>query len=412
MLHAVDRVRQVVETGGSLADAADALEADREATSEIESLPLEPGRTDVVRLMNLHKAKGLEANVVFLADPAGGVKARADVHIERDGLHARGWLKIVRKSDMSWKETPLGQHADWAAHEQAELPYVQAEEDRLLYVAATRAREMLVVSRWADKPDNVSRGAWGKLDAFLEKARELSVPAGVSVPPSVALDCGAAAQAAAEEHRARAHARVNQPSWAITSVTEEARHILHWARMTRSVDASADDPSKVVVADTPSHRADAGQAWGTLVHGLLEHAMRHRAATREDLRRLAMWLTVEEPQLRAVIDEALDTVQAVASGAFWAEAKASAECHEEAPFSVVDDREGVPTGLTGVIDLVHRSGDGWKIVDYKTDREAAAVAAKYAGQIAEYERAWRRFVTEAVTSVLVSTRVDGHGQSG
>lgn len=31
---------------------------------------------------------------------------------------------------------------------------------------------------------------------------------------------------------------------------------------------------------TPSHRADAGQAWGTLVHGLLEHAMRHRAPTR------------------------------------------------------------------------------------------------------------------------------------
>ena len=62
-------------TGGSLADAADALEADREATSEVESLPLEPGRTDVVRLMNLHKAKGLEANVVFLADPLGGVEA-------------------------------------------------------------------------------------------------------------------------------------------------------------------------------------------------------------------------------------------------------------------------------------------------------------------------------------------------
>ena len=146
--------------------------------------------------------------------------------------------------------------------------------------------------------------------------------------------------------------------------------------MTRSVDASADDPSKVVVADTPSHRADAGQAWGTLVHGLLEHAMRHKAATREDLRRLAMWLTVEEPQLRAVIDEALDTVQAVASGEFWAEAKASPECHEEAPFSVLEEREGVPTVLTGVIDLVHRTGDGWKIVDYKTDRDARRLAGE------------------------------------
>jgi ATP-dependent helicase/nuclease subunit A len=404
LLHAVDRVRQVVEGGGSLADAADALEADREATSEVESLPLEPGRADVVRLMNLHKAKGLEAKVVFLADPAGGVQAWADVHIERDGLQARGWLKIVRESDTSWAEPLLGQHADWETHEQTELPYVVAEEDRLLYVAATRAREMLVVSRWADKPGD---GAWGKLNAFLGKARELSVPASVSVPALVALDCTTAAQTAAEEHRAQAHARVNQPSWSVTSVTEEARHI---ARMTRSVDASADDPSKVVVADTPSHRADAGQAWGTLVHGLLEHAMRHKTVTREDLRRLAMWLTVEEPQLRAVIDEALDTVQAVASGEFWAEAKASRECHEETPFSVIQEREGIPTVLTGVMDLVHRTGDGWKIVDYKTDRDPAAVSAKYAGQIAEYERAWRQFVPESVASVLVSTRREDAGR--
>ena len=399
VLHAVDRVRQVVETGGSLADAADALEADREAAGEVESLPLEPGRTDVVRLMNLHKAKGLEASVVFLADPMGGVKPRADLHIERDGLRARGWLKIVRKSDKSWAETLLGEHADWDTHQQTELPYVVAEEDRLLYVAATRARQTLVVSRWADKP---GEGAWGKLNAFLDKARELSVPACVSVPAVVALDCMPAAQTAAEGHRAQAHARVNQPSWAATSVTEEARYI---ARMTRSVDASPDDPSKVVVADTPSHRADAGQAWGTLVHGLLEHAMRHRDGTREDLRRLAMWLTVEEPQLRAVIDEALDTVQAVAAGEFWAEAKASAECHEEAPFSVRDEREGFPTVLTGVMDLVHRTGDGWKVVDYKTDRDGAgSLSVKYAGQIAEYKRAWQKFVPENVFASLVATR--------
>jgi ATP-dependent helicase/nuclease subunit A len=342
---------------------------------------------------------------VFLADPAGGVKARADVHIERDGLQARGWLTIVRKSETSWAETLLGEHADWDTYEQAELPYVEAEEDRLLYVAATRARETLVVSRWADKPGD---GAWGKLNAFLAKARELSVPASVSVPAVVALDCTTAAQTAAEGHRAQACARVNQPSCSVTSVTAEAHHI---ARMTRSVDASPDDPSKVVVADTPSHRADAGQAWGTLVHGLLEHAMRHRNGTREDLHRLARWLTVEEPQLRTVIDEALDTVQAVASALFWAEAKASSECHEEAPFSVLDHREGVPTVLTGVIDLVHRAGDSWKIVDYKTDRDGErGLSAKYAGQIAEYERAWQKFVPESVSATLVATRTKESGQ--
>lgn len=402
VVHALDRVRQVAETGGSLADAADALEADREATSEVESLPLEPGRTDVVRLMNLHKAKGLEANVVFLADPLGGVKARVDVHIERSEPNARGWLKLVRRSETSYAETLLAEHADWSAHEAAELPYLQAEEDRLLYVAATRARQVLVVSRWTG---NANNGAWRVLDGFLGKARELSVPAAVTAPAVVQLDCSMSVQTAAAEAREKGHARVNQPAWAVTSVTEKARHI---ARMTHSVGALADDPSKVVVADTPSHRADAGQAWGTLVHGLLEHAMRHGGATREDLRRLAMWLTVDELQLRAVIDEALNTVQAVASGAFWAEAKGAPECHEEAPFAVLEKRDGCSTVLNGVIDLVHRSHGGWKIVDYKTDcdGEATDLSVKHTWQIADYERAWRRFVPEAVASVLVSTRVD------
>jgi excisionase family DNA binding protein len=85
---------------------------------------------------------------------------------------------------------------------------------------------------------------------------------------------------------ASAHEVVTQPSWGVTSVTAEARHI---ARMTRSSLVAPDDPSKVVTADTLAHRADAGHAWGSLIHGLLEHAMRHHEASYSDLYRLAMW---------------------------------------------------------------------------------------------------------------------------
>ena len=118
----MDRVRQVVEDGGSLADAAEALEADREATNEVESLPLEPGRADVVRVMNLHKAKGLEAAVVFWRIPCGGFSPRVDVHIERQRLKALGWFEVVRRSEGSYVKKVLGEHADWAMHEQTDLP--------------------------------------------------------------------------------------------------------------------------------------------------------------------------------------------------------------------------------------------------------------------------------------------------
>ena len=44
-------------------------------------------------------------------------------------------------------------------------------------------------------------------------------------------------------------------------------------------------------------------------------------------------------------------------------------------------------------------------MDYKTDKDGAdGLSAKYAGQLAAYERAWRKFVAEQVTSALVSTR--------
>jgi ATP-dependent helicase/nuclease subunit A len=392
LLHAVDRVRQVVEEGGSLADAADALEADREPTNEVESLPLEPGRTNVVRVMNLHKAKGLEADVVFLADPNGGYPLRVDSHIERKDLKAQGWFKVEKQSDNQWPGKLLGEHADWAAHEAAELPYKQAEGDRLLYVAATRARELLVVSRYLGKD---SQKSWDVFDGYLANAKELP-PALVVAPPHVEpLDCSTDAQAQAIASCIAAQARLLEASWSITSVTAEARHI---ARMTRTADASVDDPTKVVGTDTPAHRADAGMAWGSLIHGLLEHAMRHKSATRDDLRRLAMWLTVEEPQLRAVVDEALDTVERAARADFWQ----LAQKHDhsvETPFFVLE-----PAGrlTNGVIDLLFHSDEGWRVVDYKTD--VTLDDKSYEAQLEAYRAALREVGCYVVDATVVSVR--------
>ena len=394
ILHAVDRVRQVVEEGGSLADAADALEADSEAASEVESLPLEPGRSDVVRLMNLHKAKGLEADVVFLADPAGGITPRVDVHIERTELKAHGWLKIVRKSEGSFKETLLGEPEDWPAHEAAELPYLQAEEDRLLYVAATRAREVLVISR---STENLKNPAWGVLNNFLTQASELPISSAANMPPVSPLDCSNALVTAAAGRQAAAHLLAVDPSWRATSVTAEARHI---ARMAGSMRVSVDDPSKVLAADSPSHRADAGQAWGTLIHGLLEHAMSQKKATAEDLQRLGLWLTVEEPQLRQVLELAVKTVLYVSKSDFWDKAKRS-DCSVETPFAFAESPNAI---LTGVIDLLFGHEGRWQIIDYKTDVDSPNEVTSYQAQLKMYEQAVTSIGIQEVASTIERVR--------
>jgi ATP-dependent helicase/nuclease subunit A len=382
----------VLEDGGNLADAADALAADSEASNEVESLPLEPGRSDVVRLMNLHKAKGLEADVVFLADPCGGMRRRVDVHIQRDGDKALGWFKVEKKSEGSYAPKLLGQHADWEQHKAAEEPYLAAEENRLLYVAATRAKEMLVVSCWNAQKGNP---AWGALNGGLTAAKDLPVPAKVKVGSPKPAPWAAKIQAQASDARAAAEGRVNQASWSITSATAEARHVTTMTRASAS--AAVDDATRVVAQDTPSHRADAGMAWGTLIHGLLEHSMRFPNSTPADLRRLAMWLTVEEPQLRVVIDEALETVQRVARAPFWMKAQGG-EHLEEAPFAVTDGQ-----ALTsGVIDLLFASESGWQVRDYKTDLNLDATG--YERQLRIYRDGLRRVGIDTAETALVDVR--------
>jgi ATP-dependent helicase/nuclease subunit A len=400
LFHAIDRVRSVVEDGLSLIDAAAALEDDAEESSEVESLPLEPGSGDVVRLMNLHKAKGLEAPVVFLADPCGGVGRWADVRIIRDGASARGYFQLTREFGKGKKV--VAEPAGWADYEAEELRYLEAEESRLLYVAATRARDALIVGRWP-KAGGKGKKAWAVFDLFLGGARELEVPDTVTLPPSRKVDLSATAASHALATRIAAHDRARSPSWSTTSVTSEARHI---PKIVRAEEAAADDPTRVVSTDTPSRRADAGILWGTLVHGLLEHAMRHKSTTRDDLRRLAMWLTIEQPELRTVIEEALDTVQAVSSAEFWKEARASAECHEETPFGMRVERAASAKVLIGAIDLVYRTDDGWHLLDYKTDTHGldADLRARYGPQIDAYEKAWSRIAKAKVTATLVPTK--------
>jgi DNA helicase-2/ATP-dependent DNA helicase PcrA len=158
-------------------------------------------------------------------------------------------------------------------------------------------------------------------------------------------------------------------------------------------------------AESASERADAGAAWGTLVHGLLEHAMRHAGAPRADLERLARWFAIDQPELRAAIPAALDLVEAVSRSTVWLEARAAGEVLAEVPFAVrVDQPASGPRVLRGVIDLVYRLPDGWRIVDYKTDAGASdprGLLERHAGQLGEYRAAWAVLTGEPAPRVGV-----------
>ncbi|MDQ3069134.1 MAG: UvrD-helicase domain-containing protein [Acidobacteriota bacterium] len=398
LVHAVDRVRRTAEQGGTLADAADALGDDQDGAADVESLPLEPGRSDVVRLMNLHKAKGLEAKVVFLADPTGGFSPGVSRRIVRKGDRAEGWLVVEERSDGDWYRPPvkIAEPDGWEDHVTEEQEFLRAEETRLLYVAATRAEEMLVVGCSEGKAS-----AWKTLEPFLSSAPELKVPSAKLTAEKWKADVSDKARAKAAAARDAAHAAAREASWSASSVTGEAKHM---AKLAREAEGAADDPTRVVTADTRERRADAGMAWGTLVHGLLEHAMRHDRVEEADLQRLALWLTVETPDLRPIIDEAIATVREVMQSDFWKTAK-SAEHLVETPFAVQTGKRDV---LFGMIDLMFKTKDAWRLVDYKTDATMPAPGAdgrdRYALQLKAYENAMKKCNVPTDGAVLHSVR--------
>ena len=111
-----------------------------------EEIAIAPWESDCVRIMNLHKAKGLEAPVVFLANPAKNGSHTPKVHISRTDGMPRGYFVIEKKK---WYVSEvLAQPVDWDTYCEIEQQYLDAEEQRLLYVAATRARDLLVISTY------------------------------------------------------------------------------------------------------------------------------------------------------------------------------------------------------------------------------------------------------------------------
>jgi ATP-dependent exoDNAse (exonuclease V) beta subunit len=116
--------------GGSASESGDARESEA---------PVEGEALDAVRLMTIHRAKGLEFDVVCVADLGRGPRWRAELmRVGRDG---RFGLRLAEPGT-GRRESAL----DYKALGEERVATESREERRLFYVAMTRARERLILS--------------------------------------------------------------------------------------------------------------------------------------------------------------------------------------------------------------------------------------------------------------------------
>jgi ATP-dependent helicase/nuclease subunit A len=166
VLHVAELARQYEMDGGmSFRGFVDTLHKEAAAGQAAEAPILEEG-SDGVRLMTVHKAKGLEFPVVILAD----ITARLTPWEAARYLDSDRHLCALRIG--GWSPKDLNEHRD------IELRREQREGERVAYVAATRARDLLVVPAVGDEP--YTEGWVAPLNAALyppEIARRGAAPA-------------------------------------------------------------------------------------------------------------------------------------------------------------------------------------------------------------------------------------------
>jgi len=375
-----------LQQGRTFSKVVEMLQAmDEEAFAEQESRLMEE-RSDAVRIMSIHKAKGLDFRIViaaglglemrarsesFLADPHGCRAFGLRVSCEGKSIATPGW-DILKEE--------CGKRDD-------------AELVRLLYVALTRARDHLVISA------HTAGDKTGKTDLAKTRLGPLSgmlLDRTIEERGIVRFIDGAELDRAIP--RCRESLRGKNPDWAVVYRKEcdELERALSRGGAVDEGRPAVQAEKNEIRDETDGGRLDAGTLGSRAVRlGVAFHEAMEALdfdAPVEAAARLAGPFAARhdlgsegERQLAAMIEATFSS--GLMERARAARASGRRILRElpllkpAGPAVAVEERK---------IDLLFEEDGGWVLVDYKTDQvaqDSAALAVRYRDQISEYRKA-------------------------
>ena len=350
--------------------------------------------SDVVRILSVHKSKGLEFPVVLLCE--------LNRQFSREGenmpllLHRELGMGLTFVDEDGVKRQPLSRRGVLLSNQRQ-----QAEEEmRVLYVAMTRPKRRLVLvgtvkdaQEALDRPESLTPSEVFRVRSFLgwllmtikhrvpavvHPREEFALPAGETRPALPAADpvlVAALVRRYGYEYPFAGAAGVPNKT-SVTALSD--RHTLTFAE--------------------PAFAEAAGALRrGTDVHELLRR-LPLRPLTEEEL---DAYLAAQKGEsYRANIDFFLHTD-------LFARLCRSPRAYRELPFTLAMDTGallGVPSEervlLQGVIDLCFEEGDGFVLLDYKTDRvegDPVRWAERHRRQVELYAQALTTLTGRPVT---------------
>ena len=371
------------------------------AQSDMDRMPSVRADSNFVRLMNLHKAKGLQGKIVIFL-PGKPSKRPPESNVQRGDDVSRGWF--VLKEDGNYQSISY-MPPDWEEHKQEETLYHKAEIIRLKYVALTRAEDeahIFTLRVVSDSGKAQSHKVWSGFEAAGTEAAAIDVD---EVEETAVNDNSEFERSVRSEQRSlecklpvvtQAAVKRTTPS-DIDATKLKQEHV--------RVEEQAEQSDIATVQNRPG-----GTSWGTAIHRASEIIVcggvftadaveaaakqaideQFRSELLSERERAALLLTQEMRSLEQI--QAYLLAEMCDSLAFMTDDNSSfrqmlngAACYPEMPFVVsigADEKvlfeKLIPLvktsgerriDISGKIDLALRYADGtWRILDYKTDR--------------------------------------------